>query len=49
MRILLLLFFTLKLFAISIIDKPIVFDEKRIDLTHDYIKKRYALELMTSE
>lgn len=45
MRTLLLLFFTVKLFAITIINKPIVFDEKRIDLTHDYIKTRYALDV----
>lgn len=35
----------LNLYAISIIDKPIIFDERRIDLTQKYIQKRYALNV----
>lgn len=41
----LVLLFALNLFAIDIIDKPIVFDKERIDLTKEYIHEHYGLEV----
>ena len=41
----LLLLLSLKLFAIEIIDKPIIFDETRVQLTKEYIKSHYGLEV----
>ena len=43
MRILYALFITLNLNALSIIDKPMVFDEQRLALTQEYIDKHYGL------
>ncbi len=45
MRLLLFIFITFELYAISIIDRPIVFDKDRIELTQDYIQNRYELEV----
>lgn len=36
-----------KLFAINIIQKPIIFDNKRVSLTKKYIKEHYSLDLST--
>ena len=41
----LLLFISLNLFAINIIDKPITFDKKRVELTQRYISKHYNLKV----
>ena len=46
MKILLtLLFFIVNIFAITIIQKPITFDKKRVELTKEYIKKHYQLNV----
>lgn len=49
MRFLFLFLFSLKLFAISIIDRPIIFDEERISLSKEYIKEHYGLEVKNIE
>jgi len=41
----LFLLLSLNLFAIEIIDMPIVFDETRVQLTKEYIKNHYGLEV----
>ena len=41
----LVLLFALNLFAINIIDKPIIFEKKRIELTKEYISTHYGLEV----
>ncbi len=45
MRSIILFLITFDLYAISIIDRPIIFDEHRINLTQDYIQKRYGLDV----
>jgi len=45
LKFLILFLFCLKIFALSIIDKPIVFDEKRIELSKTYIQKHYDLKV----
>lgn len=41
----LIIFLTLNLYALSIIDRPIPFDGKRINLTKAYISKHYGLKV----
>jgi len=43
MRCFIFLLISINLYSLSIIDKPIVFDERRTDLTQEYIKKRYGI------
>jgi N-acetyl-anhydromuramyl-L-alanine amidase AmpD len=43
MRIFYVLFIALDLYALSIIDKPIIFDEQRLALTQEYVHKHYGL------
>ncbi len=45
MRLLLCILLNFDLYAISIIDKPIIFNEHRIDLTQDYIQEHYELDV----
>ena len=45
MRYLFSLLITFELYAITIIDRPITFDEQRVSLTKEYIKQRYHLEV----
>ena len=46
MKITILIFLLLsEFFAIDIIQKRIVFDNKRVELTKEYIKSHYALEV----
>lgn len=44
MKFIYALLISLDLYAISIIDKPIVFDEQRLLLTQEYIGQHYGLE-----
>lgn len=44
MRIVYALFISINLYALSIIDKPIVFDQQRLLLTQEYIGQHYGLE-----
>lgn len=45
MKILLVFFLTIHLYALEIIDKPITFDEQRINLTKKYLLEHYALKV----
>lgn len=46
MKILLILFFiVIDIFALKIIQKPIEFDDKRVELTKKYIKQHYYLDV----
>ena len=49
MRCLFLFLFSLNLFGVSIIDRPIIFDEERISLSKEYIKEHYGLEVKNIE
>lgn len=44
-----LLLLTVNLYAISIIERPIIFNKQRIDLTKEYIKTHYAIEVDSIE
>ena len=45
MKVIFILLISLNLFSIEIIDRPIDFDETRIELTKEYILKRYKLQV----
>ncbi len=45
MRLLIFMLLTFELYGISIIDRPIIFDEHREKLTQDYIQERYDLDV----
>lgn len=49
MRFLFLFLFSLNLFGVSIIERPIVFDEERISLSKEYIQRHYGLEVKNIE
>jgi N-acetylmuramoyl-L-alanine amidase len=49
MRSLFALLLSLDLYALSIIDKPIIFDEQRLALTQEYLHERYGLNPHTTK
>ena len=47
MRYLIALLISFELCALSIIERPIIFDKQRVSLTKEYIKQRYDLDVET--